>query len=246
MDDASAGGIKALVFDVFGTVVDWRTGVAREVASFVRSQKLTVDPFEFADAWRREYVPAMSEVRAGNRGFVRLDVLHRENLDKVFTKFGIDPHSMPAASLDQLNLAWHKLDPWPDAVPGLTRLKEQFIIAPLSNGNIRLILDIAKRAGMPWDAVLGAEVVRMYKPSPSVYLDTAELLAIEPAELCMVAAHNDDLKAAKACGLKTAFVPRPHEYGEGQTKDLVAEDRWDFVADSFIQLADMMSGPVNR
>jgi 2-haloacid dehalogenase len=182
----------------------------------------------------------MAEIRAGNRGFVRLDVLHRENLDKALKRFGVDPRSIPAATLDELNLAWHKLDPWPDAVPGLARLKEQFIIAPLSNGNIKLMLDIAKRAGIPWDAILGAEVVRMYKPAPSVYLDTAELLAIEPAELCLVAAHNDDLRAAKACGLGTAFVARPHEHGAGQTKDLVAEDQWDFVASSFIELADMM------
>ncbi|SEK07305.1 2-haloacid dehalogenase [Paraburkholderia diazotrophica] len=242
MDNVSASGIKALVFDVFGTVVDWRSGVAREVAAFIASAQVTVDPFEFADAWRREYAPAMAEVRAGNRGFVRLDVLHRENLEKALMGFGIDPQSIPAASLDELNLAWHKLDPWPDAVPGLSRLKERFIIAPLSNGNIRLMLDIAKRAGIPWDAILGAEVVRMYKPAPSVYLDTAELLAIEPAELCMVAAHNDDLKAAKACGLKTAFVSRPREHGGAQTKDLFAEGQWDFVASSFIELADMMLG----
>jgi 2-haloacid dehalogenase len=242
MDKVGASDIKALVFDVFGTVVDWRSGVAREVAGFIASQKLTVDPLEFADAWRREYVPAMAEVRAGNRGFVRLDVLHRENLVKVLRGLGVNPESVPAATLDELNLAWHKLDPWPDAVPGLARLKEQFIIAPLSNGNIRLMLDIAKRAGIPWDAILGAEVVRMYKPAPSVYLDTAELLAIEPAELCMVAAHNDDLTAAKACGLRTAFVSRPREHGDGQTKDLVAEDQWDFVAESFVELADQMLG----
>jgi 2-haloacid dehalogenase len=240
MDKVGVSGIKALVFDVFGTVVDWRGGVAREVARFATSQSLTVDPFEFADAWRREYVPAMAEVRAGNRGFVRLDVLHRENLNKVLTRLNIDPESLPVGSLDELNLAWHKLDPWSDAVPGLVRLKERFIIAPLSNGNIRLMLDIARRAGIPWDAILGAEVVRMYKPAPSVYLETAELLAIEPAELCMVAAHNDDLKAAKACGLRTAFVARPHEHGEGQTKDLVAQEQWDFVASSFIELADIM------
>jgi 2-haloacid dehalogenase len=242
MEKAGASGIKALVFDVFGTVVDWRSGVAREVAGFIASRKLTVDPLDFADAWRREYVPAMAEVRAGNRGFVRLDVLHRENLVKVLQGLGVNPESIPAATLDELNLAWHKLDPWPDAVPGLARLKEKFIIAPLSNGNIRLMLDIAKRAGIPWDAILGAEVVRMYKPAPSVYLDTAELLAIEPAELCMVAAHNDDLKAAKACGLRTAFVSRPREHGDGQTKDLVAEDQWDFAAGSFVELADQMLG----
>jgi 2-haloacid dehalogenase len=246
MEKVGAGGIKALVFDVFGTVVDWRGGVAREAAAFIAAQKLTVDPFEFADAWRGEYAPAMAEVRAGNRGFVRLDVLHRENLDKAIKRLGIDPQSLPAASLDELNLAWHKLDPWPDAVPGLARLKTQFIIAPLSNGNIRLMLDIAKRAGIPWDAILGAEVVRMYKPAPSVYRDTAELLAIEPAQLCMVAAHNDDLKAAQACGLSTAFVPRPREHGEGQTDNLVAEGQWDFVASSFIELADLMLGAGKR
>ena len=232
-------GVRALVFDVFGTVVDWRSGVAREAAPFLaRHGAASADPHSFADAWRAEYQPAMAEVRSGRRPFTRLDVLHRENLEAILPGFGIDPAAVPAAELDELNLAWHRLDPWPDGVPGLTRLKRRFIVAPLSNGNIALMVDVAKRAGLPWDAILGAEVVRAYKPSPESYLRTAEVLALRPEEMCLVAAHNDDLAAARACGYRTAFVPRPAEHGPGQTTDLRPEADWDRIADSFELLAD--------
>ena len=230
--------VRALVFDVFGTVVDWRSGIARQAAPFLtRRGDGKVDPSTFADAWRKRYDPAMDEVRSGRRPFARLDVLHRENLVSVLPDFGIDPARVPDAELDALNLAWHRLDPWPDVVPGLTRLKARFIIAPLSNGNVVLMLDMAKRAGLPWDAILGAELAQAYKPSPEAYLRTADILALRPDEVCMVAAHNGDLAAARACGLRTAFVPRPMEHGPEQASDLHPAQDWDVVAKDFEELA---------
>jgi 2-haloacid dehalogenase len=230
--------VRALVFDVFGTVVDWRSGVARDAAPLLaRHGAASADPFVFADAWRNRYDPAMEAVRSGGRPFVRLDVLHRENLEAALPDFGIDPARVPALELDALNLAWHRLDPWPDVVPGLTRLKRRFVIAPLSNGNVILMLDMAKRAGLPWDAILGAELAQAYKPDPEAYLRTVDILAMRPDEVCMVAAHNGDLAAARACGLATAFVPRPTEHGPGQTRDLQPEQDWDVVARDFDDLA---------
>ena len=231
-------GVRALVFDTFGTVVDWRTGVAREAAPFLDQYgSPRVDPAAFADAWRRRYSPAMEEVRSGRRPFTRLDVLHRENLDAVLPEFGIDPAQVPPATLDALNHAWHRLDPWPDSVAGLHRLRRGFIIAPLSNGNIILMIDIAKRAGIPWDAILGGEVVRAYKPDPEAYIRTVDVLDMRPEEVGLIAAHNDDLAAARACGLKTVFVARPTEHGAGQTTDLLPEQDWDLVATDFEDLA---------
>jgi 2-haloacid dehalogenase len=186
-------------------------------------------------------MPAMEEVRSGRRPFVRLDVLHRENLQKALQACKVDTASIDARELDELNLCWHRLDPWPDSVEGLQRLKQQFIIAPLSNGNISLMVDMAKRAGLPWDTILGAEVVRGYKPSPQVYTQTVEILGLQPAEVCMVAAHNNDLAAARSCGLKTAFVLRPTEHGAAQTTDLHAEQAWDFVPRDLIDLAEQLS-----
>jgi 2-haloacid dehalogenase len=182
----------------------------------------------------------MEEVRSGRRPYVRLDVLHRENLPKALNACGIDTGSIAPAELDELNLSWHRLDPWPDSVEGLQRLKQQFIIAPLSNGNIRLMVDMAKRAGLPWDAILGAEVVRAYKPSPQVYAQTVELLGLQPSQVCMVAAHNGDLAAARRCGLSTAFVLRPTEHGSAQTTDLHAEQAWDFIAHDLVDLAQQL------
>jgi 2-haloacid dehalogenase len=232
--------VQALVFDVFGTVVDWRSGVARESAAFLVRYAPGVDPAAFADAWRRRYAPAMEEVRSGRRPFVRLDVLHRANLEAVLPEFGIDRSAVPPSELDALNLAWHRLDPWPDSVPGLTRLKRRFIIAPLSNGNIRLMLDMAKRAGLPWDAILGAEVAQAYKPAPEAYLRTAEALMLEPPQICLVAAHNDDLAAARRCGLRTAFIPRPTEHGPEQTIDLKPGEDWDAIATDMEDLANQL------
>jgi 2-haloacid dehalogenase len=234
-------GVRALVFDVFGTVVDWRSGVAREAGSFLaRHGQHHVDPAEFADAWRRHYSPAMEEVRSGRRPFTRLDILHRENLNRVLEGFGIDPTRIPSADLDDLNFAWHRLDPWPDSIAGLKRLKARHIIAPLSNGNIILLLNMAKRAGLPWDAILGAEVVRAYKPMPEAYLRTADILALRPEEVCLVAAHNGDLAAARKCGLQTAFVVRPTEHGPEQTSDLCPSEEWNVVADDLVDLAEKL------
>ena len=234
-------GVRALVFDVFGTVVDWRSGVAREGEPFLKRHGAgTAIPTAFADAWRRRYSPAMEEVRSGRRPFTRLDVLHREKLEVVLPEFGIDPASVPASELDELNLAWHRLEPWPDAVAGLTRLKARYIIAPLSNGNIILMLNMAKRGGIPWDAILGAEVVQAYKPMPEAYLRTADVLAMKPEQICLVAAHNGDLAAARACGLRTAFVPRPTEHGSEQTTDLHPDQDWDLVVGDFVELAERL------
>jgi 2-haloacid dehalogenase len=232
--------VQALVFDVFGTVVDWRGGVARESAAFLARYAPDADPAAFADAWRRRYSPSMEEVRSGRRLFVRLDVLHRENLEAVLPEFGMDPVAIPPSELDALNLAWRRLDPWPDSVPGLTRLKGRFIIAPLSNGNIRLMLDMAKRAGLPWDAILGAEVAQAYKPMPEAYLRTADTLMLKPEQVGLVAAHNNDLAAARRCGLRTALIPRPTEHGPGQTSDLRPEEEWDAVASGIEDLASQL------
>jgi 2-haloacid dehalogenase len=228
--------VKALVFDVFGTVVDWRSGVARELAAFLPAVgRPDLDPFALADAWRRRYQPGMEECRSGRRPFTRLDVLHRENLERMLADHGIT--GCKPSDLDALNLAWHKLDPWPDVLLGLHRLGRRFFLAPLSNGNIHLLAAMGKRAGLPWDAILGAETVQAYKPQPEAYQRTAEILAMQRHEVCLVAAHNGDLRAARAAGLSTAFIPRPTEHGPGQAIDLTAEDPWDCVATDFVDLA---------
>jgi 2-haloacid dehalogenase len=233
--------VRALVFDVFGTVVDWRSGVAHAAVPFLLRHAATpADPAAFADAWRDRYQPAMEEVRTGRRPFAPLDVLHRENLEAILPDFGINPSQVPSEELDELNRAWHRLDPWPDVLPGLARLKARYIIAPLSNGNVILMIDMAKRAGLPWDAILGAELARAYKPSPEAYLCTLDVLAMRPEQVCMVAAHNGDLAAARACGLRTAFVPRPTEHGPNQTGDLRPEQDWDVIVPDFGALADKL------
>ncbi len=231
--------IKALTFDVFGTVVDWRTSIAREGAALARARGITnVDWVEFADAWRALYQPAMSRVRNGERPWVRLDVLHRESLDTLLDRFGVK--GLSEDEVDHLNRAWHRLDPWPDAVEGLTRLKRRFILATLSNGNVALIVNMAKHAGLPWDAVLGAEPTRHYKPQPETYLLSAEVLGLRPEQCLMVAAHNNDLVAASRCGFHTAFVARPTEYGPAQRTDLRAEHDFDVVARDFVDLASQL------
>jgi 2-haloacid dehalogenase len=233
-------GVGALLFDVFGTVVDWRSGVAREAAPFLARHGIAADPHVLADAWRVRYQPAMEEVRSGRRPFVTLDVLHRESLEATLREVGADPAVLPQAELDDLNHAWHRLDPWPDEVAGLERLRRRFVVAPLSNGNIRLILDMARRAGLRWDAILGAEVSRAYKPQPRVYLHAAEILELPPSACMMVAAHNGDLRAARDAGLATAFIPRPREHGPGQATDLAPEEAWDVVAPDFLALASRL------
>src|SRR5262245_51863998 len=230
--------VKALTFDVFGTVVDWRTSIAREVEALARAKGLAVDAVRFADAWRGLYQPAMDRVRSGERPWTRLDDLHRESLDRLLGDFGVK--GLDEAEKDHLNRAWHRLDPWPGAVPGLIRLRRRFTLAARSTGNVALMVNMARRAGLPWDAILGAEVARHYKPQPEPYLGTADLLGLAPSECLMVAAHNGDLAAASKVGLRTAFVARPLEHGPGQTKDLAPEREWDVAARDFVDLADRL------
>lgn len=220
---------RAFIFDVFGTCVDWRTSVAREVAAVLPE----VDALAFADAWRAEYQPAMERIRSGGRGYVRLDTLHRENLDIVLGRFGVE-----VADPDALNGAWERLDPWTDVVAGLTALREKGLIATCSNGSVGLMARLARWGGLPWDAIVGADIARDYKPKPEVYLASASALGLEPGAVTMVAAHNDDLVAARACGLRTAFVPRLTEHGPGQTSDLEPSEDWEIVARDFLDLAE--------
>jgi 2-haloacid dehalogenase len=231
--------VEALTFDVFGTVVDWRTGIAREARAILREGGPERDWQTFADRWRARYQPAMEAVRSGRRPWTRLDDLHRENLRALLDELGLVVPS--EAEIEQLNRAWHRLDPWPDVVAGLTRLKRRFILATLSNGNVALMVNMARRAGLPWDAILGAEVARAYKPMPECYLCTADYLGLAPARCLMVAAHNGDLLAARACGFRTAFVARPSEHGPGQTHDLRAEHAFDVIATDFLDLADQLA-----
>jgi 2-haloacid dehalogenase len=206
--------VRALFFDVFGTLVDWRAGVARDAEALLRPLGHAIDWLAFADAWRAEYQPAMTEVREGRIAFCKLDVLHRKNLEAILPRFGLQ--SVPPDVLADLNLAWHRLDGWPDSAPGLARLKRKFAIAPVSNGNISLMVDLARRNGFPWDAILGSEVAGDFKPKPRVYLAACEALDLAPGQCMMVAAHASDLAAAAACGLRTGFVARPNEYGPGK------------------------------
>ncbi|MDH3376646.1 MAG: haloacid dehalogenase type II [Gammaproteobacteria bacterium] len=227
--------IKALTFDVFGTVVDWRGSIVVEGAHMNRERGWNVDWAAFADAWRALYQPSMSEVRDGKRPWVRLDDLHRESLETLIPQYGLE--DLDTAEREQLNCVWHRLQPWPDAVAGLMRLKRKFVLATLSNGNIALLVNMAKHAKLPWDAILGAEVARHYKRQPEAYLITAELLGLQPDQCLMVAAHNDDLVTAAGLGFRTAFVARPTEYGPAQTTDLRAEHEFDIIADDFNALA---------
>lgn len=219
--NAPMASVKALVFDTFGTVVDWRSSVAKEVEDLARRKGIAIDGVKFADSWRAGYGPSMNRVRSGELPWIKLDGLHRMILDKLLVDFKIT--GLSEAEIDGLNRAWHRLRPWPDAVGGLTRLKKKFTIAPLSNGNISLMTDLAKHSGLPWDCILGAELVKHYKPDREVYLSAAEYLDLKPADVMMVAAHLGDLRAAKALGLKTAFVTRPLEFGATGKPDLKAD-----------------------
>lgn len=230
-------GIKACIFDVFGTVVDWRTSVSRDLATYATGKGINgVDWLAFADAWRKLYSPSLEEVRSGRRPWTILDALHLESLTRLVGEFGVT--GLSDADLLHMSHAWRRLDPWPDSVPGLTRLKSRYIIAPCSNGNIALIVNMAKYAGLPWDCVLGAETARAYKPQPEAYLSACRMLDLAPPQVLMVAAHNGDLRAAKAQGLGTAFVPRLTEHGPDQQIDVVPDPACvDIVAASFTELA---------
>jgi len=230
--------VSALVFDVFGTVVDWRSSIIRELEAFGRERRLKADWTALADAWRAGYQPSMDRVRKGEIGWTVLDELHRQTLEALLPKFGVS--GLSEAEIRHLVHAWHRLDPWPDAVAGLARLKRRYIVGTLSNGNVALLLDMAKRAGLPWDMIFSAELARRYKPAPETYRSVPDLLRVEPGQVMLIAAHNNDLVAARREGLRTGFVARPTEYGPHQTRDLKAEHDFDVVARDFIELAELM------
>lgn len=228
--------LKALLFDVFGTVVDWRSSLISDFTAWGDAKGIKGDWAVLVDAWRGAYMPSMDEVRRHpERGFVILDDLQRQSVEPLAARLGIT--GLTAADFDYLTRGWHRLHPWPDSVGGLMRLKSRFIISPLSNGNVALLTNMAKFAGLAWDVILSAEIFRHYKPDPETYLGAAKILGLAPDEVMLVAAHNNDLAAAQACGLKTAFVPRVTEYGPLQNRDFKAEGNWDYVVSDFNDLA---------
>jgi 2-haloacid dehalogenase len=227
---------KVLAFDVFGTVVDWHGSITNEILRL----KLPVDPHAFASAWRDGYKPAMARVRSGELGWTKIDDLHRMILDQVLEKFGID--SLSETQKQDLNLIWHRLNPWPDSVEGLTRLKQKFTIVTLSNGNLSLLADMAKNAGLPWDLILSAEVFRHYKPDPETYLGVAATFNVQPQEVMLVAAHKDDLQSASKLSLQTAFIERPKEFGPTHVRNDLHQEEWvNYHASDFNTLADLLS-----
>jgi 2-haloacid dehalogenase len=228
----------ALAFDVFGTVVDWRSSIIRELEEFGQSRGLQQDWPAFADSWRAGYAPAMDRVRRGDLPWTRIDGLHRMILVDLLDNAGIV--SVSNEDIDNLNRAWHRLDPWPDTVAGLTRLKEKFTITTLSNGNVSLLTNMAKRAGLPWDCVISAELFHHYKPDPQAYLGCADLLDVPPNELMLVAAHPGDLRAARDAGLMTAFVDRPLELGPNRPAHRVEDGEFNYTATDFLNLADQL------
>ena len=229
---------RALAFDVFGTVVDWRSSITGELEEFGRSHGVQQDWPAFADDWRAGYAPAMDRVRRGDLPWTRIDDLHRMILEELLGAAGVT--SICSEEVDELNRAWHRLDPWPDSVAGLTRLKKEFLITTLSNGNVSLLTNMAKRAGLPWDCVISAELFRHYKPDPEAYLGCADLLDVAPDELMLVAAHPSDLRAARDAGLMTAYVARPLEHGPGRRPPRVENGEFDFAASDFVDLAERL------
>lgn len=240
MNNEQLPSVGFLGFDVFGTVVDWRSGIARASEGFLARHGIDVDPFAFADEWRSLYEPSMQAVRSGERPWVPLRVLNRENLETVLSRHGVDFTDIRDVELADLNRGWERLDPWPDAVEGLHRLKTRFPIGPLSNGDIAGMLNLARFGSLPWDVITGAEVTKMYKPLPQAYIRSAEAVGLEPSRVGMVAAHNSDLQAAQAAGLRSVFVARPHEHGLNQTTDLTATGDYAIVAQSLTEAADML------
>lgn len=239
MSASSRLPVKALVFDVFGTVVDWRSSLIADFTAWEKTRGIEADWAALVDAWRGAYIPSMNEVRNHpERPYLPLDALHRQSLEKLVAQFAIK--GLTDDDLDYLTRGWHRLKPWPDSVSGLTRLKAKFVIGPLSNGNVALLTNMAKQAGLPWDLILSAELFEHYKPDRETYLGAARLLALPPEQVMMVAAHNNDLKAAQDLGLKTAFVARPTEYGPLQSRDFKAEGDWDIVAADFNGIADQL------
>ena len=229
-----AGDVEVLAFDIFGTVVDWHGSIAREMTR----RYPRVDGDAFARAWRAGYQPAMARVMAGELGWTLIDDLHRMILDTILPQFGLE--HLDEAARRELNRVWHRLDPWPDAVAGLQRLKAKYIVCTLSNGNIGLLTRMAKRAGLPWDCVLSAEVFHAYKPDPKTYLGVARVFDLPPERVMLVAAHHDDLAGARACGLRTAYIERPLEFGAGAPKDVSPRPENDLHSRDFLALADQL------
>ena len=230
--------VKALLFDVFGTVVDWRGSIIAEGRALGRKKRIKADWAAFADGWRAGYAPAMERVRRGDLPWASIDVLHRMILVELLAKFGID--ELSEVEKDDLNRVWHRLKAWPDSVQGLVRLKKRYAVATLSNGNMALLVDMAKHAGLPWDCVLSAELFHHYKPDREAYLGAVRMLGLRPGEAMMVAAHKSDLDAAAAAGLRTAFVARPDEFGDPATYDAKPEKRFDLNVKDFIELAQKL------
>jgi len=232
--------VKVLLFDTFGTVSDWRGSIARMGERLAREKGIEgVDWEAFARAWRAGYRPGMARVQSGERPWTSVDVIHRERLEEILVEFGIAERFTDDEKAD-MNLFWHRLDPWPESIPGLLRLKRKFLISPLSNGSIVLLASMAKRAGLPWDFIFSSDVFKAYKRDAAVYLGAIDKLNLQPGEIMMTAAHNDDLAAARSHGMRTAYVNRPYEYGVDQTKDFEAEEDWDVIADGIIGVAEQM------
>jgi 2-haloacid dehalogenase len=229
--------VKALTFDVFGTTVDWRGSLIREAEEWGTARGLEINWPSFADSWRAGYAPAMDQVRKGRLPWMNLDQLNRKILDRLFAEYKID--GLSETEKEHFNKTWHRLHPWPDSVVGLTRLKTKFILSTLSNGNVSLLVDMAKFAGLPWDTILCAEIFRHYKPDSETYLGAAEMLGCKPQEVMMVAAHPNDLRAAQNLGLRTAFVPRPREHGD-RNPDATTDTDFDVIATDFIDLAEKL------
>jgi len=235
---APNANVKALVFDTFGTVVDWRGSIIAEGAVWGQARGVNVDWGKFADRWRSGYGPSMNKVRSGELPWTKLDTLHRALLEDLLKEFGIT--GLTEEEKDHWNRVWHRLKPWPDSVAGLTRLKQKYIITPLSNGNVSLLVDMAKNAGLPWDTVLSAELAKHYKPDREVYLTAADLLSLKPEQVMMCAAHVGDLRAAHGCGLRTGFIYRPNEYGPGGKADHAGPGDFDVVSNDILDLASQL------
>ncbi len=233
------GIAKALLFDVFGTVVDWRGSITNDLQAYFEPLGIERDWEAFAQDWRALYDPAMQRVRSGERGYVRLDILHRENLQQLLPAYQLDACS--EEQLDHVNRVWHRLQPWPDVIPGLTRLKENHILATLSNGNTELMVNMAKNSGLPWDTILGSEPAQSYKPDPVTYQVSMDWLGLSPDKCMMVAAHNADLQQAQSLGMQTAFIARATEYGDRQSVDFEATGDWDYVVGSMLELAELLN-----
>jgi 2-haloacid dehalogenase len=228
--------VRALLFDVFGTLVDWRTSIVSDARAFGARRGLACDWEALVDAWRGAYVPSMDRVRRGEEPWRNLDALHAASFDALIARFGLE--ELTPQERAWFVARWHALEPWPDVRAGLARLRERHILAPLSNGNVALLIDLARHAALPFDAIFSSELFRRYKPDPQTYLGAVELLGCEPANVMLVAAHNDDLAAARSHGLRTAFVARPAEYGPHQRKDFAAEEGVDFAVGDLVSLAD--------